>query len=205
MISPKWLLNLLDAIVFATLLYFGSLYYIGNHEIYAVIAVVSMLYVAARKSDVNTLTLVPILIFSEASPIVIIPSPEAITGYQLHATFLLIYIATIVFITLRPIWLPKHGPAFIANNQNLTTTHQDLIMTALFVMQVIWQVAQLLEHFIRHIEDIGLGEIFGGWTPMFFYDIYKTGQFGFSILTLVILYFMTFDKSKLEPKIKLVA
>ena len=204
MISSKWLLNLTDAIVFATLLYFGSLYYIDNHEIYAVIAVVSMLYVAARKSDINTLTLVPILIFSEASPIAIIPSPESITGYQLHTTFLLIYIATTILIIFRPFRLPKYGPKFIANNPNLTITHQDLIMTALFVMQTIWQVAQLLEHSIRHIDDIGLGALFGGWTPMFFYDIYKTGQFGFSILTLVILYFMTFDKSKLESKTKLV-
>jgi hypothetical protein len=199
-INRQGFLNLIDAIVFATLLYFGSVHYVNNHEIYAVIAVVSMLYVAARTLDVNTLTLVPILIFSETFPLVIIPSPELITSYQLHTTFLLIYIVTTVLIILRPFWLPKYGPKFISNNQNLIITHQDMIMTALFLMQTIWQMAQLLEHFIRHIDDIGLGDLFGGWKPMFFYDIYKTGQFGFSILTLITLYFMTFDQSKLERK-----
>ena len=201
MINRQGFLNLIDAIVFTTLLYFGSMYYVDHHKIYAVIAVVSMLYVAVRKSDVNTLTLVPILIFSETFPLTIIPSPESITSYQLHTTFLLIYIVTTVLIILRSFWLPRYGPKFIANNSNLTITHQDMIMTALFLMQSIWQVTQLLEHFIRHIDDIGLGSLFGGWKPMFFYDIYKTGQFGFSILTLIILYFMTFDQSKLKQKI----
>lgn len=205
MINSTWLLNLVDVIIFAILLYLGSLYYIDNHKIYAVIAIVSMLYVAIRKSDINTLTIVPILILSETSPIVLISSPESITSYQLHFTFLLIYIATMVLIILRPFFLPKYAPKFISNNQNLTVTHQDMIMGALFLMQILWQLAQLLEHFFRHIDDIGLGRIFGDWTPMFFYDIYKTGQFGFSILTLVVLYFMTFDKSKLQPKTKLMA
>jgi hypothetical protein len=49
---------------------------------------------------------------------------------------------------------------------------------------------------IRHRSDIGLAGLFGDWQPILFYNYYKTGQFWFSLLTLAILYFMTFDKSK---------
>lgn len=198
--NKKWFLNLIDIGIFSTLLYLALLHYADDHKMYAIIAVISILYISLRKPDVNTLTLAPILIVSEASPIVIIPSPETITSYQLHGTFLLIYILTAIGILLRSFLLPKYAPKFIANNKNLTITHQDMVMGALFLMQVIWQFAQLLEHFIRHIDDIGLGGLFGNWVPMFFYDIYKTGQFFFSVITLVILYFMTFDLSKRERK-----
>ncbi|MFT4926234.1 MAG: hypothetical protein ACI8WB_002332 [Phenylobacterium sp.] len=202
----KMSLKAIDFIVFTTLAYLASQYYMHDAVAFEIIDTLAMIYVAIRKPDINTLTLIFLLMVCHfAALILTFPAViSTISGYQTHGTLIVFNAFLAILIALRPVFIEKYAPKHIAQNKNLTLTHQDMIITSLLTLQMIWQICQFLEHLARHMEDIGLGGLFGDWSPMLFYDTYKTGQFGFSILTLIVLYFMTFDQSKTKSKTKLV-
>ena len=192
-----------DFVVFSSLAYLASLYYVNDYMAFEIINAISMIYVASRKPDINTITLIFILMTGHLIAIAL-NYPVDISGYQTHGILVVLNATLVALAALRPVFLSKYGPKFIIENKNLILTHQDMIMTGLLTLQTVWQLCQLFEHLIRNRHDIGLGGLFGNWSPMLFYDTYKTGQFGFSILMLIVLYMMTFDKSKTKPKAKLI-
>ncbi|MFT4926236.1 MAG: hypothetical protein ACI8WB_002334 [Phenylobacterium sp.] len=204
MVSTKVIGKIIDLCVFSLLIYLASQYYTHDPLAFELINTLSMLYVAIRKPDINTVTLISVLVVWHFTALVLTFSDvvSVISSYQTHGTLIVFNAFLAMFIALRPVFIEKLGPKFIANNKNLKLTHQDMIMTGLLTLQMVWQICQFLEHLARHTEDIGLDGLFGDWSPMLFYDTYKTGQFGFSILMLIVLYFMTFDQSKTKPKPK---
>jgi hypothetical protein len=191
--------KIIDLLVFLTLGYFATQYYANDYIMFAMLNGLAYIYVALRKPDINTLTLIGILVIGH-SIIETLNYSITLSGYQTYTVLIFVNAAFGAAIALRPVFISKFCPEFISKNKNLTLTHQDMIMTGLLTLQVLWQLCQLVEHLARHRDDIGLSSLFGDWFPLFFYNMYKTGQFGFSILTLVILYFMTFDKSKAKSK-----
>lgn len=196
-------LKTIDAIVFAVIFYFATQYYNINYVAFELLTSVSVVYIGIRRPDINTLTLLCILVMASVLSVLLLPNPELISGYRTHFTLFAIDVVMLALIGFRPVLISNYGPARIGDNKNLTVTHQDMVMGFLFLLQTAFQLLQLLEHLTRHREDIGLGRQFGDWQPMFFYDIYKTGQLGFTIGGFVILYFMTFDKSKDEANARL--
>ncbi len=192
-----------DAIVFISAIYFGIQFYMSNSYFFDLIGLAGVAYIALRKPDINTITLILVLLVTMLTPAVFIYSAASLNNYWLHSLLLIINVAGVILIWMRPFLLLKYGPLCIKQNKNIAVTRQDWALGYLFTFQGLWQLVLLIEHVIRHLDDIGLDGLFGDWTPMHFYSIYEVGQFGFSIFTLMILYFLTFDKSKETPNARL--
>ncbi len=201
--NTRIVLKLADAMVFITAIYLGVQFYISNSYFFDFIGLAVVAYIALRKPDINTITLIAILMATVLTPVVFIYSATSLNNYWLHSLLLIINIAGVVLIWMRPFLLLKYGPLFIRQNKNIAVTRQDWALGYLFTFQALWQLVLFIEHLIRHLDDIGLDGLFGNWTPMHFYNVYEVGQFGFSILTLMILYFLTFDKSKETSKARI--
>ncbi|MFT4925131.1 MAG: hypothetical protein ACI8WB_001221 [Phenylobacterium sp.] len=107
-----------------------------------------------------------------------------------------------VLIHYRPTIVAKYGPSFVRYNKTLTFTRQDSLMALFLLLHSGFYLAQLIEHILRHLDDIGLEGLFGPWRPMMIYDSFQSGQLLFTIFELMILYFMTFNKSKTSLKDK---
>lgn len=193
--------KLADAIVFITALYFGIHFYISNALLFDLVGLAVVAYIAIRRPDINTLSLILILLATTIPPAVFIHSANSLNSYILHSSLFVINAIGVILIWSRPLLLIRYGPESI--KAKMTVNRQDWALGYLFTFQSIWQLCLFMEHVTRHRADIGLGGLFGAWTPRNFYDAYEVGQFGFSILTFLILYFMTFDKSKKAPKIRL--
>jgi hypothetical protein len=190
-----------DATLFITAFYLGMYFYVSNTFIFDMIGLGVIAYIAIRRPDINTLSLILILLATTVTPAVFIHSASSLNSYILHSSLLIVNVVGVILIWSRPLLLVRYGPKSI--KAKMTVNRQDWALGYLFTFQAIWQLCQFIEHAIRHRADIGLGGLLNDWSPLLFYNAYKTGQFGFSILTFLILYFMTFDKSKKAPKIQL--
>ena len=191
-----------DALIFVAFVYFGIEFYQVDHKMFDMIGLLAIAYIAIRKPDVNTLSLIFILLMASVTPAIIIYSNEQISGYWLYAILFVINLVGVIAIWSRTFILLRYGPTWVKNYAaNIHPNRQDQVMGLLFTIQGLWQLLQFLEHLVRHRNDIGLGGLLDGWVPMLFYNMYKTGQFGFSIITLLILYFMTFEMSKIKQQL----
>lgn len=191
-----FLLKFVDVLVFVAIVYFGVHYYQINHLVFDLIGLSGLIYIAIRKPDLNTLTVIFILFMTSAIPAIAIYGHGQLGGYSLYSTLFVVNLVGVLAIWSRPFVLLRFGPDWLRNRAaELNPTKQDQVLGILFSIQAFWQLMQFLEHLTRHRADIGLGHMFDDWKPMLFYNMYKTGQLSFSILTLLILYFMTFDKS----------
>lgn len=200
-----YLLKLIDGIVFFLLILLGAEYFVNSSYLFDVVFTTAVLYVMMRKIDVNTITLVLLILFGYIVTSLLFLNYGHSSGYGWYSTLLIINMLMVYLIWSRPVLVAKHGPTFVRHNKALIFTQQDAIMALLFALNSVLQVLMLLEHVLRHLDDIGLEGLFGQWNPMFVYDNYEIGQFGFIILELVTLYFMTFDKSKNQSKVKRVS
>jgi hypothetical protein len=188
------MLKIIDAVVFIFVIYFGIHYYRTDHLIFDLLGLASAAYISLRKPDVNTLTLVFILLIANLIPAVVIYGHGQLGGYWLYSMLSIVNVVAVIAIWARTFILLRYGPSWLQKHaSNINPNRQDTVMGLLFTFQALWQLLQFGEHLIRHRDDIGLGGLFGDWSPMLFYDMYKTGQFGFSVLTLLILYFLTFN------------
>lgn len=189
--------KLIDFIVFVCLIYLGIQYYKTQPYVFDLIGFTALTYVAVRKSDINTLTLIIILVIADLIPILTFYLNPDISGYSFYSLLFTIDVLIILTVWLRPFILFRYGPTFIKNNKNIALTHQDSVMAIVFTLHAIFQLCLFFEHLLRHLDDIGFEGLFGQWKPMFFYNMYPVAQFGFSILVLMVLYFMTFNASKM--------
>lgn len=195
--NPPPLVRFIDFIVFAAFLYFGAKYYQIDHMMFNVIGLTTMAYLAVRKPDINTLSLISILLIASLIPAIVIYGHGQLGGYGLYSMLFLVNSLGVLIIWSRPFILMRFGPQWIKKYAgNLNSSRQDQAMGLLFSLQALWQLCQFMEHLTRHRSDIGLAGTFGDWKPLMFYNMYQTGQFGFAILTFLILYFMTFEHSK---------
>jgi hypothetical protein len=193
--------KLADAIVFISALYFGIHFYISNALFFDLVGLAVVVYISIRRPDINTLSLILILLATTITPALLIHSASSLNNYILHPFLFIVNAIGVILIWSRPLLLIRYGPKSI--KEKMTVNRQDWALGYLFTFQAIWQLCQFIKHVIRRRSDIGLGRLFVDWSPQYFYDVYEIGQFGFSILTILILYFMTFDKSKNAPKIHL--
>lgn len=191
-------LKILDALVFAIFIYLGIQSYQVDHKMFDLISLLAMVYVAIRKPDINTLSLIFILFIASLIPAIFIYGNEQLGGFALYSMLFLVNIAGIIAIWSRPFMLLRYGPRnwMQQHAAAIRPNKQDQILGLLFSLQALWQLMQFLEHLIRHRNNIGLETLFGNWLPMFLYNIYQTGQFGFAILTLLILFIFTRSNSR---------
>jgi hypothetical protein len=68
-------------------------------------------------------------------------------------------------------------------------THQDTMIAWLYFFHATLPVPVVIEHIIRHLDDVD-------FKPIFFYNIFKPTQLILAVLGILVLYFMTFEKSK---------
>lgn len=194
---PAWIaLKIVDTMVFFTSIWAIIYFHQIDYFLFELISLIVMAYTVMRRSDINTITLMFILLIANIIPGLLIDRIPELSSYMWHSTLFISNTIAVIVIYFRSFILLRYGPEFVRKNDELAMTRQDRVVGFFFILQACWQLLQFIEHMIRHLEDIGLSGLFGDWSPMFFYDTYKTGQFGFSILTLLILYFMTSDRSK---------
>jgi hypothetical protein len=199
---PSNLLRITDITVFAILFYLGLMSYIDNPNIFDVLNTIAVLYVLVRRQDINTLTLVAILIPMHLFNGIVFFHYEQVNGYVFYAAQMASHAVAVILICFRPLVVSRVGPPALRGNKNLAVTQQDLLMGFVLTIQAIFQGLALLEHVSRHFADIGLGNVLDAqwWfeNSRLIYNHYETGQFMFTVTALIILYFMTFDASKIE-------
>jgi hypothetical protein len=190
------ILKIVDFIVFSVLFYFGIQNYIVNPNIFDVVNIIALVYVMIRRPDVNTVTLVLIILIGRVFDSLAFFDFQNSSGYILYSTLFFMNLIAVIVIAFRPVLISKIMPS----NKNLAVTHQDMVIGFLFTLQGVFQLIMLLEHMTRTFDVIGLGEFFDveWWAKnsLFFYNKYEIGQFIFAVAGLVILYFMTFKRSK---------
>ena len=185
--------KLSDSMTFLFFIAMGTIYYQQSPYVFDMLIILSLFYTVIRRPDINTASLALIVLISDIIPSVVIFISDSLNGYLLHFGLLLVHLLTAIIVFSRPFILLRAGPKVIRMNSNIAPTNQDTIMGYLYAFQTLWQLTNLIEHIIRNVSSLN---------PMYFYDTYKTGQFGFSILTILVLYFMTFDASKLNRNLK---
>jgi hypothetical protein len=89
----------------------------------------------------------------------------------------------------------RYGPKFDRENKNLTITHQDSAIALLYLAHTALPVLMLIEHIIRHLDDVDA-------KPVFIWNIYEEIQLLLAVMGIFVLYFMTFEKSKVESAYK---
>lgn len=188
--------KLIDLIAFTALGYFSFIYYTTNPNTFDVISIAAMAYVAIRKPDINTITLILILVIERIADAIILYNFEQINAYVFYLSVATANMLVVVLILFRPWITSNYGLKSMRGNKNLAVTHQDMVLGFVLSIAVVFQLLALLEHTLRHLDDIGLDGLFGAWSPMFIRDIYQSVLFGLSIINFTILFYMTFDASK---------
>lgn len=194
-------LKIVDVVVFLFLFGLGGYTYLGDYlNLFDAVSIIAMLYILIRKRDVNTVTLVLILLSVRLLEGVVFYDYAQINAYVFYSAQTISNVIVVGLIWSRPSMICKLGPKFIQDNKNLAVTQQDLVMGFLFGVQALFHILAFLEHLSRHLDDIGLDKYVDvqWWseTSRFIYNNYQAGQLMFSVVGLLILYFMTFDASK---------
>jgi hypothetical protein len=185
-----------DITIFIALLYCGFHFYEVNPNTFDIISITAMAYIVIRKPDINTITLILILMIERIADAIILFNFEQINAYIFYLSVATANMLIVVLILFRPWAASNYGPKSMRDNKNLAVTHQDMVLGFVLSIAVVFQLLALAEHTLRHLGDIGLDGLFGDWSPMFIRDIYQSMLFGFSIINFIILFYMTFDASK---------
>jgi hypothetical protein len=137
------ILKIIDAIVFVVVISLGVHFYRLDHLIFDLIGLAAVGYIAIRKPDVNTLTLIFILLLVNLIPALFIYGHGQLTGYWLYSMLFFVNVVGVIgiwactFILLRfgrP-WLKKHAVS-------LSPNRQDAVMGLLFSFQGFRQLMQ---------------------------------------------------------------
>ena len=193
-------LKVVDAIVFAGLGWLGVKFYVENPNIFDVVNIAALLYVLVRQRDVNTVSLVLLVLLLRLIDSVVFFDLSGLNNYVLHFVLLSFNVVSIVLIWFRPLLVSRYGPVAIRRHKDLAVTHQDIFIGFVFTLQAIWQLLAFVEHVTRHFDDIGLASILDAtwWyqNSRLIYNSYPIVQFILAVLGIGVLYFMTFDASK---------
>lgn len=193
-------LKLVDIVVFVVLFYLGFdsyTQYAATLEpmqalYFDLVFVGSMLYVMARRPDVNTITLVMALLAIRIVDTIFLPFIQSISGFAYYLAMLILLVVLIIAVWTRPLIFSKVWP--FKGNPNFAVTHQDNVFASLLTVQALFMLLMLIEHGTRR---------FGPWwheNSRILYNNFETIQLLFTIGGFIILYYMTFDKAKVKQE-----
>lgn len=197
----KTLLPLIDFLVFSVLLYFGALFYITEPSLFDTVHIIALVYVMVRRFDVNTVTLVIIILVAKVAESLIFADISQFNGYTFHASLILFGIVCLFTVGLRPLLVSRLLPRSSKLQLNLTVTHQDLVIGFAIIAQTLFHTLMLFEASLRNIGTFDFTNTFDQqwWfeNARLLYDNYKSIQFGLAMLGIVVLYAMTVDVKQL--------
>jgi hypothetical protein len=182
-------IKIIDIAVFLILLILAGIYHKANPNIFDIVSITAMIYVMVRNPDVNTVTLISIILAVRVTDSVLLADYEQLNAYLFYAGIAAANALMISVVIVRPVLVCRYGPKFLRDNKRLTMTHQDAMIAWLYFAHAVAPVIVLIEHIIRHLDDVA-------FKPVFFYNIYKPTQLVLAVLGILVLYFMTFEKSK---------
>ncbi len=198
----NYLLKAADLVVFSILAYLAAQYYVVNSNMFDAINIGALAYVMIRRPDINTVTLTLLILAGRLIDSVLLYDMQQVGGYIAYPVLFLFNVVAIVLIWFRPLLVSKYGVGRMRNHKELAVTHQDIVIGFLFTLQAIFQLLAFIEHLSRHLDDIGLAQVLdANWwyeNSRIIYNHYEEIQFLFAVLGLLILYFMTFDSSKIK-------
>jgi hypothetical protein len=145
--------------------------------------IAAYLYVMLRCPDSNTVSLAAILLVGRSIDMVLFQNIMTMSGWIAYPVLMLFNAIGIILIWFRPIWASK-----IKDSDHYAVTNQDQAMVLLFACQALFILVMLLEHAARRM----------GFEVLFFYELFENIQFTFTVIGIAILYFMTFDASKIK-------
>ena len=199
-----FIMRLVDIAVFSILAYLAATSYVAAPNLFDLINLLALVYVACRKPDINTVSLVCLIVTGRVIDSVLFYDLINLSNYWLHSCLFLLNTVAITVIWFRPLLVARWAPQWVGDHRQLALTHQDMLLGGIFTLQAVFQLLALLEHISRHLADFGLlAETDGIWwyeNSRFIFDCYQTVQFGFALLTVSVLYFMTFDAVK-QPRL----
>ena len=197
----KTLLPLIDFFVFAVLTYFAALFYVTEPSIFDTVHIIALLYVMVRRFDVNTVTLVLVILTVKIAESLIFADISGFSGYTFHASIMLLSFVCVFVVSLRAYIVSQLLPSSSKLQQNLTVTHQDLVIGFTFLAQAMVQLLMLFEASLRNIGDFDFtGTLDQQWwfeNARLLYDNYKSIQFGLAMLGILVLWLMTVDVKQL--------
>jgi hypothetical protein len=136
-----------------------------------------------RRPDVNTVSLAGILVIGRCIDVVLLQNIMVMSGWIAYPVLILFNVIGVILIWFRPVWASK-----IKASDNYAITNQDQAMVLLFACQALFMLVMLIEHAARRM----------GFDVMFFYGLFENIQFVFTMFGIAILYFMTFNASKIK-------
>jgi hypothetical protein len=166
-------------------------YHKANPNIFDIIGIAAMIYVMIRNPDVNTVSLISIILLVRLFNTFVLTAigDGGLNPYLFYSSIIIANTVMIGIVIARPALISQYGPKFIRDHERITMTHQDSMIAWLYFSHAVLPVLVLIEHIIRHLDDVD-------FKPMFFYNIYKPTQLILAVLSILVLYFMTFEKSK---------
>jgi hypothetical protein len=184
----KTLQQAIDATVFITLLLFANQYHAKNPNSFDIVALLAALYVMLRRRDINTLSLISLMLIAKVVESVVFYDLRAINPYLYYAVVAGGNAIWVRLVHLRFMLLFRYGPRFFRHNKALTFTHQDAMIGWLYSATAGLAAVTLVEHSLRHLAGLNI-------EPMFFYTLYQPGQLLLAVATIVVLYLMTYPRS----------
>jgi hypothetical protein len=187
------LMKLVDFVIFATLWVVAYHYYrqymampdsnISDALIFDAVNIAALIFVMLRRPDVNTVSLAAILLIGRSIDALLLQNFTTMSGWFVYPVLILFNVVGVILIWFRPLWASK-----IKDSDNYAVTNQDQTMVLLFACQALFMLVMLIEHAARRM----------GFEMMFFYTYFPFIQFFFTVIGVMILYFMTFDASKIK-------
>lgn len=185
----KTALKFIDAIVFTGIFLLAVKYLESQPNIFDILSIAAMVYVMIRNPDVNTVTLISIILLARVLDSIIFADYQSLNVYIYYITIAAANAAMVLVVWVRPLLVAKYGPKFVRKNPRLTITHQDSMVALLYMAYTVLALLMLGEHTIRHMDSLDLN-------PMFIYNAYEEIYLVLTVLSMAVLYFMTFEKSK---------
>jgi hypothetical protein len=193
------LLKLLDLIAFTTMGVFAYTFYnayaTSGEMAHALkfdgVIFTALLYVMVRRPDVNTITLAMICMIGRVIDVLLLNyNIEQLGGFVHYPLLMVINLAALAATWTRPVLFSKIWPW--KNNPHFAVTHQDNALGIVFSFQALFMFLLLVEHTLRRINDWMMENF------LFLYNILPFVQFLSTIVVFGILFYMTFDASKIK-------
>lgn len=190
--------KLIDLFVFSLLLYLAYTQYFQYSSVPApdpndafkfdLVNIAALIFVMFRRADINTVSLTFIILVSRVIDATLLHFTDGFSGFLNYTILIFFNLALVVLIWLRPVILSKAGPW--KNKTGFAVTHQDNTLATLLSVQAAFSFLMLVEHATRRI---------GPWwyeNSRILYNNFEWIQFIFTIAEILVLYYMTLDKSK---------
>lgn len=188
----------LDFAIFAVLIYLAYHYYylyvsapnpnITDAIKFDAVNIAALLYVIFRKPDINTVSLALIILVGRVLDTFIFYGVVQLNNFVLFTVLFSFNLFGVLLIWFRPLVVTR----VYNDHDDLAVTDQDNVLGLLLLAQAVFQLLCLIEHGTRRINQ--------WWyeNARLLYNNYELIQFVFAIGGIAILYFMTFDASKIK-------